>query len=108
MPFIKENPKEEKKKLRESNPELKREFDVIDKEYELLKQAIDYRKSQKTTQEDVAAISGLSQQAVSRLENLGVEPTLRNFIKYIDAVGLQLVLEKKEEEPYKVKKDSAL
>lgn len=97
MPFVKINPKEEKKKLREENPELKREFDIVDKEYELLKKAIEFRKGQKITQEDIADKSGLSQQSVSRIEKLGVEPTLRNFIKYIDAAGLQLVLEKKSD-----------
>jgi len=101
MPFIKVNPKEDKNKLRESSPELIREFNTIDKEFELLKEVIEFRKSQKITQEDIADKSGLSQQSVSRIENQGVEPTLRSFIKYVDAVGLQLVLRKKSDEESK-------
>lgn len=97
MPFVKVNPKEDKKKLLGENPELKSEFDIVDKEFSLLKEVIEYRKGLKITQEEIAQKSGLSQQSVSRMENLGVEPTLRNFIKYIDAAGLQLVLERKSE-----------
>jgi DNA-binding XRE family transcriptional regulator len=95
MPFVKVNPKEDKKKLLEENPELKSEFEIVDKEFSLLKEAIEYRKKEKVTQEEIAQKSGLCQQSISRIENLGVEPTLRNFIKYIDAAGLQLILQKK-------------
>ena len=95
MPFVKVNPKEDKKKLLEENLELKREYEIVDKEFALLKEAIEYRKGLKLTQEEIAQKSGLCQQSVSRIENLGVEPTLRNFIRYIDAAGLQLTLQKK-------------
>lgn len=101
MSFIKANPKEDKKKLLEENPELKSEFEIVDKEFSLLKEAIEYRKRQKVTQEEIAQKSGLCQQSISRIENLGVEPTLRNFIKYIDAAGLQLILQKKSHEAAK-------
>lgn len=95
MSFVKANPKEDRKRLLLENPELKSEFEIVDKEFALLKEAIEYRKELKLTQEEIAQKSGLSQQSVSRIENLGVEPTLRNFIRYIDASGLQLTLQKK-------------
>lgn len=101
MPFVKINPKEDKKRLLEENPELKSDFEIIDKEFSLLKEAIEYRKRQKITQEEIAQKSGLCQQSVSRIENLGVEPTLRSFIKYIDASGLQLTLQKKSHDDSK-------
>jgi hypothetical protein len=44
-----------------TNPELIREFNTIDKESELLKEVIEFRRSQKITQEDIADKSGLSQ-----------------------------------------------
>lgn len=95
MPFVKVDPKEDRKKLLLENPEMKNEFEIVDKEFALLKEAIEYRKGLELTQEEIAQKSGLSQQAVSRIENLGVEPTLRSFIRYIDAVGLQLTLQRK-------------
>jgi transcriptional regulator with XRE-family HTH domain len=47
------------------------------------------------TQSDVAIKSGLTQQMVSRIETIGNSPTLKNFIKYVDSLGLEIKLEKK-------------
>ena len=37
----------------------------------------------------------LTQQMVSRIETVNNPPTLRNFIKYVDSVGLEIKIEKK-------------
>ena len=47
------------------------------------------------TQNDVAEEIGMPQQVISRMEKLGHSPTLRNFIKYIDAIGLDIKITKK-------------
>jgi len=56
MPFVKVNPKEDKKKLIEEYLELESEFEVVDKEFSLFKVAIEYRKRQKTTQSSANVI----------------------------------------------------
>ena len=53
------------------------------------------RKKQGLTQKDISKRSGLTQQMVSRMETVNNSPTLINFLKYINALGLDLkVLEK--------------
>jgi len=47
------------------------------------------------SQSDVARQSGLTQQMVSRIEVVDNSPTLRNFMKYIDSMDLEIKIEKK-------------
>jgi DNA-binding XRE family transcriptional regulator len=68
---------------------------LASKEYELIKQVTEIRKELGLTQSKIAEETGLTQQVVSRMEKLGHSPTLRNFIKYIDAMGLDIKITKK-------------
>lgn len=67
----------------------------VSKEYDLIKEAIQFRKEMNLSQKDVAEGTGMPQQVISRMEKLGHSPTLRNFIKYIDAMGLDIKITKK-------------
>ena len=95
MPFRKVNVKEEVNKRLENDVELKKAYDCAQREYEVLKQLVKMRNEMGFTQNDVAKKSGLTQQMVSRIETMGNSPTLRNFIKYVDSLGLEIKLEKK-------------
>ena len=95
MPFKKVNVKDEINKRLENDAELKKAYDCAQLEYELLKQLVKMRKEMGFSQSDVAKKSGLTQQMVSRIETVGNSPTLRNFIKYVDSLGLEIKLEKK-------------
>jgi len=79
----------------ENDAELKKAYDCAQLEYEVLKQLVKMRKEMGFSQSDVAKKSGLTQQMVSRIETVGNSPTLRNFIKYVDSLGLEIKLEKK-------------
>ncbi|HHV95234.1 MAG TPA: helix-turn-helix transcriptional regulator [Clostridiaceae bacterium] len=95
MPFKKVNVKEEINKRLESDIELKKAYDCAQREYEVLKQLVKMRNEMGLSQSDVARKSGLTQQMVSRIETVGNSPTLRNFIKYVDSLGLEIKIEKK-------------
>ena len=57
------------------------------------------REKRGLTQKEVALRSGLSQQAVSRMECLTNLPTLTNLVKYMSALNVKLeVVQEKEED----------
>jgi len=95
MPFKKVNVKEEINQRLENDAELKKAYAYAQLEYEILKQLVKIRNEMGFSQKDVAKKSGLTQQMVSRIETVGNSPTLRNFIKYVDSLGLEIKLEKK-------------
>jgi HTH-type transcriptional regulator / antitoxin HipB len=95
MPFKKVNVKEEINKRLEKDAELKKAYDHSQQEYEVVRQIVKMRNEMGLSQSDVARQSGLTQQMVSRIETVDNSPTLRNFIKYVDSVGLEIKIEKK-------------
>lgn len=95
MPFIKADTKADIKRRIESDPEFAKAYEIIDKEYELIVQAVKERKNLNISQEQLAEKSGLKQQAISRIEKSEHNPTLRNFLRYLDGLGLHLKIEKK-------------
>lgn len=95
MPFTKVNVKELINKRLENDVELKKAYDSAQHEYEVVKQLVKMRNEMGLSQRDVANQSGLTQQMVSRIETVDNSPTLRNFIKYVDSLGLEIKLEKK-------------
>lgn len=97
MPFRKIDAEAEIQTRCESDPEFRRVYDIVDKEYALIEEAIVMRRRQGYTQEEIAKNAGLTQQAISRMEKLSNRPTLRNFIRYLDAAGLELIIQEKEE-----------
>lgn len=97
MPFEKVNIKNKIKQKCDENAQFKAAYEAIDKEYKLIEQAVALRKKQKITQKDIQNNCGMTQQAISRLEKADVNTTLRNFIKYINAAGFELIVQKKRE-----------
>ena len=96
MSFKKADRKKEKEaleKLVSTDAEAKRAYEEFHARIELQKQLVELRKSENLTQQDVAQASGLSQQAVSRLET-GTGATISSLIKYINSIGYSLVLMK--------------
>ena len=99
MPFIKSNPENTAKELNrlsqtEEGARAIRNFDL---ELEFRGKLIEARKQAQLSQSDISKRSGLKQQAVSRLEN-GYQDrsvTLPTLLRYIDALGLTLSLQKK-------------
>lgn len=97
MPFERVNIKDRIKQKCDENQRFKAAYEAIDEEYKLIEQAVALRKEQKITQKDIEASCGMTQQAISRLEKADVNTTLRNFIKYINAAGFELIVQKRQE-----------
>lgn len=67
----------------------------ISKESKLIKEVIKFRKDNNITQYDLAQTSKMNQQSISRIENLNNSPTLRHFMRYVNALGLEIKIIKK-------------
>lgn len=80
---------------------------VLDYEEVLLsisKSIIKYRKENNLTQKELAKKIGTNQQAISRLENLLINPSLDFLIKSFDKIGYELKVVKKSQITIKRKK----
>ena len=95
MPYKKINVQEEINRRLENDAELKEAYKHAQNEYEVIKQLVLIRNEMGLSQKDVSSQSGLTQQMVSRIETADNSPTLRNFIRYVDSLGLEIKLEKK-------------
>lgn len=93
MPFVKNNPKKEKarlKKLIETSSDAKKAAEEFDKVYEFRRSLILARRSRKLTQKQLGEITGLTQQSISRIETGSYNTTIENLIKYINGIGYDL------------------
>jgi DNA-binding XRE family transcriptional regulator len=101
MPFIKSNPEETKRELERlgKTKEGARAIRNFEIEYQFRSQLREARLKANKTQEEVAKISGLQQQAVSRLEKGAQEQgaNIATLLKYIDALGFRLAIVNKQE-----------
>lgn len=59
-------------------------------ELRLIKNLIELRTSKQITQEELSRRSGLAQQAISRIETYGNKPNLKNLIKYLLALNVDI------------------
>lgn len=75
------------------NPSIKKQHELFVEEMNFKQMLIDARKSMELTQKQVSEKSGLSQQAVSRLEK-GHGGTIETVIRYLHAMGFVLELKK--------------
>jgi len=80
-------------KIVDENPEIKKEHELFLEEMKFKQQLLEARRAQEMTQKEISEISGLSQQAVSRLEK-GKGATIETVLKYLNAIGFTLVVKK--------------
>jgi len=96
MPFVKADIDKEKEKLNvliTSDPEAKRAHEEFLARINLQRQLVEARKKESLTQEQLAERSGLSQQAISRLEK-GTGWNISSFLKYLSGLGYGVEIKK--------------
>lgn len=71
---------------------FKENFDRVQLQYELIEQIAFVRKSKSITQSKLAELTGVSQQAISRLEKEKNLPNLDTLIKIVDGLGMKLTI----------------
>ncbi|MBQ9840573.1 MAG: helix-turn-helix transcriptional regulator [Erysipelotrichaceae bacterium] len=77
----------------EKDVELKKEYDALQPEYEVIKELIKARNELKLTQSELAQMCGIKQSNISRLEKGKVSPTIKVLKKIADALNCDLVIE---------------
>ena len=92
MPFREVNIKETIEKQREIDSEFREAWDSSQMEYALIGQLIAIRKEKELTQGDLALKLDKTQQAISRIENRTVSPSLKMICSMADSLGYELKL----------------
>lgn len=95
MPFEKIDVKNKIRDKIEKDPEFAQIYKDSQEEFEIIKQIIAARQKRGFSQTSLARNAGLTQQVISRLENKGNSPTLRNFLKLTNALGYEVKLVEK-------------
>ena len=90
---------EEAKELEEilaNNPAAKVAYEQFEAECKLRRELANARKQQNISQTELRERTGLTQQMISRIEkNHDISPSLKNLIKYVNAIGYELTLQPK-------------
>lgn len=84
--------REIKKKALE-NPEVKKEYDALEPEFEIIQALIDARKNQHLTQEELSRRTGITQADISRIETGTRNPSIRMLQRLADGMGMKLHVE---------------
>lgn len=95
MPFREIDIDEEIQKKINEDAEFAKAWENSRNEYELLLEVIRIRKELGLTQQQLADISGNTQQEISRLEKRGHSPALRTICRIVNSMGYDLVLRKR-------------
>lgn len=77
--------------LEDSN--LKKEYDNLEPEYDIINAMIKARKEQGLTQKQLSELTGISQADISRIENGTRNPSLEMIKRLATGMGMRLKLE---------------
>lgn len=74
------------------DPEVKKSYDDLELEFQIIRALIDARSKKKLTQKQLAEKIGVKQSALSRFESGRVNPTLDFVKKVTSGLGLKLIV----------------
>ena len=86
-------------KALDEDVELKKEFDALQPEYEVIEKLIKARLDSNLTQQELARKCGLKQSNISRLESGRGNPTIKLLKKVADSLDYDLVVEFRKRQP---------
>ena len=75
------------------NPEVKKEYDALAPEYDIIQAMIDARKDQNLTQKELSERTGITQADISRIEKGTRNPSLEMLKRLAQGLGMQLKVE---------------
>ena len=93
MPFKLANIEKEKQEYKDflnKHPELIPEHERRMREYEFRAKLAEARYNKRCSQKEIGEKTGLSQQAISRIETGAYSTSLSNIMKYLNALGYTL------------------
>ena len=82
--------KEAKEILLKNDSNLKEELDRLEPKYQLIRQIIELRKSNKLSQKDLALKIKDRQSNIARLENGNANPSIEKLIKIAEGLNAEL------------------
>ena len=94
--LVKSDENKEKRIVEEmiaGDEELRRQHEVFEAEMAFKQELINARKAEELTQKDISRMTGLSQQAVSRMER-NASGTVETIIRYLNSMGYSLSIRK--------------
>lgn len=75
------------------DPEFQREWEALEPEYQVVRAILTNRKAQGMTQKELAAITGINQADICRLEKGEANPSLTTLKKIAKGLNLHLKIE---------------
>lgn len=75
------------------DPEVKKEYEALEPEFDIIQAIIDARKSRNITQKELAERTGINQADISKLENGNGNPTLGLLKRLADGMDMVMKLE---------------
>lgn len=78
-----------------TDDELRKQHELFEAEMAFKQELINARKAESLTQKDISRMTGLSQQAISRMEK-GASGTIETIIRYLNSIGYTLSIKKNE------------
>ena len=75
------------------NPEIKKAYDELGPEYDIIQAMIEARKSKNITQAELSKVTGITQADISRIENGTRNPSLNMMKRLAEGMGMRLKLE---------------
>lgn len=82
----------EYRNMKLQDPELKREYDALESEFDIIQAMIDARKQSGLTQKELAERTGINQADISKLENGTANPSIRTLRRLADGMGMKMKL----------------
>ena len=78
---------EELKKEVLSDPEVKKEYDALEPEFQLILAMLELRSKQNLTQQELADRTGINRSDISKIENGNANPSLKTMKRLAAAMG---------------------
>lgn len=78
---------EELKKEVLSDPEVKKEYDALEPEYQLIIALLELRKELNLTQQELAERTGINRSDISKIEHGNANPSLKTMKRLAGAMG---------------------
>lgn len=72
------------------NQEVKKEYEKLRPQYNIIKEIIGLRKEKSLSQEDLAKLTGISKMKIKSIENGSITPTIEMLNKIAQVGGKQL------------------
>ena len=75
------------------NPNLRKEYEALEIEYQLKQALIELRKGNNLTQKELSELTGIHQSDISKLENGTANPTVKLLCRIAKAMNKKLVIQ---------------